>query len=219
MKTKNLLQIGLVALPLVLIGCGQSNQPARQTVQMQPNPQFPGGQQPFNPGSIAPGGEFQVQGGNLQQAIEALVSVNAEPTPVGPIGQTQGSGVFISAMANLNVPIQQAMSGAAQVVAQGSSFSLRARDSYSGQPDPRTGQPIPDISVRITPDVPGFRVQGQIQGGQFSIVYADNYGQIMLDGVIQGQTAQGQVGFQNMGRQAMAIGQFSVPVCALFRCQ
>ncbi|MBX9768896.1 MAG: hypothetical protein K2X47_16605 [Bdellovibrionales bacterium] len=222
MNTKKMMiQIGLISLTLVLIGCGQNNQQGRQTVQTQPNPQYPGGGgQPINPGSATPGAEFQVQGGNLQQAIQALTEVNATPVTVGDIGQTQGTGVFVSALATLSVPLQQAMSTGAQIVAQNSALVLRARDSYSGQTDPSTGAAIPDITVRITPDVAGFRAQGQVQpGGRFNLVYGDNYGQIMVDGQISGQMIQGQIGFQNAGRQPLSIGQFSAPVCAVFRCQ
>lgn len=218
---KLMIQIGLISLTLVLIGCGQNNQQARQSVQTQPNPMNPGGSQPFNPGTnTTPGSEFQIQGSGLQQAIQALTSVNATPVTVGDIGQTQGTGVFVSVFANLMAPLQQAIAQGAQVVSQNSALVLRARDSYSGQQDPTTGQAIADISVRMTPDVQGFRVSGQIRpGGSFNLVYADDYGQIMVDGQISGQMVQGQIGFQNRGMQPMGIGQFSTSVCAMFRCQ
>lgn len=140
----------------------------------------------------------------FNNAVRALVSSTMDPSKLGHVDPR--NGVFFQGYIQANTD--------GTISTSGSKLRIEIWDAFA-----QSGQyaqiPISFSSVR----------SGQVNGGQITLTFEDQYGSIVFQGVKNGNALTGQVIFNNytyfdgssQSRQG-TLGDFSIPYCYLVTC-
>ena len=150
--------------------------------------------------------------GQFQSRLQSFVSVSLEPGDLGPVSGWDGSG------SDVEVQMQARFTQQGQFIAQDSFLEITIYDSFVGQTDSSTGEPIEPYVVSLEQ-----ASQGSYNSttGQYQITYQDEYGSVLVEGSVQGSEFVGVVKFQNFvswngaSGQSGVLGTIRVPSCSI----
>lgn len=148
---------------------------------------------------------------SFQQRVADFVSVGISPDSLGEVSGTYGDSTGIQLRLKLR------FSSGGQIVSGESFLELTVYDSYVGQSD-GSGNLIEPITVYIESVKSGtFNPSTK----QLQVTFADQYGEISLQGRVQGEDIQGSVSFvnfvsyDNSTPRSGQLGSFLIPACSI----
>jgi hypothetical protein len=140
----------------------------------------------------------------FNEALKALVSASFDPSQLGYVNSQ--NGVFLQGFMDINQNTINATT---------SNLKISIWDSYA-----QSGQ-----STAIDLTFANARAAQFLGNNQFNITFEDQYGAIILTGVINGSTITGKVSYQNYKSFDNAsqphqgdLGDFQIPTCSFIRC-
>lgn len=148
---------------------------------------------------------------SFRQRLVDLVSVSLSPDSLGDV-----SGVY-GAATGVQMRLKVRFSSSGQIVSGSSYLEISIYDSYVGQMD-QSGNLIEPYVIYLDSVKSGTFTSST---RQINVVFADQYGEISLQGRVQGTDLQGTVSFQNFTaydssqpRSGM-LGEFIIPACSI----
>lgn len=204
----------LVVMAMAQVGCNKKGDDSAPITTRnarggnQPNYQSQGYYYTAATGRVSVSSQYANE---FTDAVRGLLSATVHPDSVGSISPTDG----VKLRGYVEVDQQgRALTGK-------SSISLEIRDSYTGTIDSGSNQPIAPIYVNLP------LTQGTAWNGQANLVFADQYGEVRLNGSFQGGQFWGTVSYNNQTHvisgeaphSASRMGDFQIDSCGFFRCQ
>jgi hypothetical protein len=148
---------------------------------------------------------------SFRQRLVDFVSISLSPESLGEV-----SGVY-GASTGVQMRLRVRFTSSGQIVSGSSSLEISIYDSYVGQSD-ESGIPIEPIVIFLDTVKSGtFNASSK----QLQVVFADQYGEVSLQGRVQGTDLQGTVSFQNFtsfdnsSPRSGVLGEFLIPACSI----
>lgn len=147
---------------------------------------------------------FSSYDNEFNAALKALVSASFDPSKLGYVNPQ--NGVFIQGFIDINQN---------NINATSSNLRISIWDNYA-QSSQDTEVPISFSSAR----------SAQFLGNnEFNIVFEDQFGSVILTGIINGGTITGKIDYQNYQSfdnvtqpRSGHLGEFEIPTCSFIRC-
>lgn len=137
----------------------------------------------------------------FSSAMGYLASASVD---TGSIGAVAINGVRIWGRVELD-------GNTGQVVIARSAVAIEITDNHANESI--DGQTVGPIRLIIPAS------QGQMQGDQATVTFADHYGSVTFAGSRSGQYFQGEFSFVNQNQHEGRGFSFQVPTCSFFHCQ
>ncbi len=153
----------------------------------------------------------QNQTTGFQQRVAGLVSAGIAPESLGQVSGIYGDTTGVQ----LRMKLRFSSSG--QIVSGESFLEMTITDSYVGQDD-GSGGLVEPITIYIESVKTGTMNPST---KQLQVTFADQYGEISLQGRVQGEELVGSVSFvnfvsfDNSSPASGLLGDFSIPACSI----
>ena len=148
---------------------------------------------------------------SFQQRVADLVSVGISPESLGEVSGVSGENTGVQIRMKLR------FNSGGQIVSGESFLEISIYDSYVGQDD-GTGNSVEPIVIYIESVKSGTL---NPSSKQLQVVFADQYGEISLQGRVQGEDLMGTVSFTNFvsydnsSPRSGQLGSFLIPACSI----